>query len=382
MPGVKRKAEASTSTPSSSKHTASPSTKSTPQATPTASRKSKPAPVYMDDSDNNDDFDDDEDLLDSAAHGTGSAALPDASDDEDDEDEEEDDDEEEEDDESDEEQLSQDEIDLASDQDVDEDDDDSDEEEEGFDRIERCEAEIMSDEDMDGGFEDLEANDDTEADGHDQTTAPNDTAASSSRRSTKSALYAVPTLAEVQGLKETGELFKNNVFKLKIDEMLPEVRPAYNKASALETVLRRLHELFEALSPIDPLPVGEAIKSFQKRTSGSKVRIPFPDPAPKIDANYKLGFEKPSAIHLVGSWALKSAAKRPEGIDVDIAAIMPASLFQPKDYVNFRYFHKKAFYLAALAHAIQTAEDQHDIRLGVTASFALADADPGDRSWC
>uniref|UniRef100_V5GFV1 U3 small nucleolar RNA-associated protein 22 n=2 Tax=Kalmanozyma brasiliensis (strain GHG001) TaxID=1365824 RepID=V5GFV1_KALBG len=231
----------------------------------------------------------------------------------------------------------------------------------------------MSDEDMDGGFEELEA-----ADGDEdaQVSASPDATASSSRRPNKSALYAVPTLAEVQGLKETGELFKNNVFKLKVDEMLPEVRPAYSKASALETVLRRLHQLFETLSPIDPLPVGDAIKSFQKRTSGSKVRIPFPDPAPKTDANYKLGFEKPSAMHLVGSWALKSAAKRPDGIDVDIAAIMPASLFQPKDYVNFRYFHKKAFYLAALAHAIQTAEDQHDIHLGVTASFALVDADP------
>ncbi len=141
-------------------------------------------------------------------------------------------------------------------------------------------------------------------------------------------------------------------------------------------MLRRLHELFQSLEPIESKPVAEAIKGFQKHTSGSKVRIPFPDPAPKTDANYKLGFEKPSAMHLVGSWALKSAAKRPEGIDVDIAAVMPSSLFQAKDYVNFRYFHKKAFYLAALAHAIQTAEDEHDIHLGVTASFALVDADP------
>ncbi|KAJ9477861.1 U3 small nucleolar RNA-associated protein 22 [Pseudozyma hubeiensis] len=366
MPGIKRKAEVSTSTPSSSKHAASPSARSTPAS---ASRKSKHATTYMDDSDNNDDFDDEEDLLDAALHGTGSAALPDAEDDDDDDDEEDSDDDEE----AEADAASQDEIELASDQDDEDDDDDvddDDEEEDDFDRIERSEVELMSDEDMDGGFEDLEGAED------DGTKVESSASASSSRKPTKSALYAIPTLAEVQGLKETGELFKNNVFKLKVDEMLPEVRPAFNKASALETVLRRLHQLFQALSPIEPLPVGEAMKSFQKRTSGSKVRIPFPDPAPKTDANYKLGFEKPSEMHLVGSWPLKSTAKRPEGVDVDIAAVMPSSLFQPKDYVNFRYFHKKAFYLAALAHAIQTAEDEYDIHLGVTASFGLVDADP------
>lgn len=347
----------------------------------------------MDDSDNNDDFDDDEDLLDAALHGTGSAALPDAEeeDDDDDDDDEDDDDDDDDDDDADDDEdgnsededkdseaVSQDEIELASDQEDDDEDDDDEENDESFDRIEPSEVELMSDEDMDGGFEDLEAGDNTQ-NGDDMEATPSDnvvTSASSSRKSNKSALYAIPTLAEVQGLKETGELFKNNVFKLKVDEMLPEVRPAYNKAGALETVLRRLHQLFEALSPIQPLPVGEAIKSFQKRTAGSKVRIPFPDPAPKAEANYKLGFEKPSAMHLVGSWPLKSTAKRPAGVDVDIAVVMPSSLFQPKDYVNFRYFHKKAFYLATLAHAIQTAEDEHDIALGVTASFGLVDADP------
>ncbi|SPC64141.1 uncharacterized protein UHOD_05221 [Ustilago sp. UG-2017b] len=380
MPGVKRMAEASTSTPSSSKHTASPSARSRPQSTPTLSRKPNNGTIYMDDSDNNDGFDDGEDLLDSALHGTGSAALPDVSDD-DDEDSEEDDEEHEDEEAS--EAASQDEVELASDQDGDDvdqvDSDDEEEAEDSYDHVEPGEAELMSDEDMDGGFEDLEADGDDigTAGAQAASASENATAAAyESRRTAKSALYALPTTAEMQGLKETGELFKNNVFKLKVDEMLPEVRPAYHKASALELVLRRLHQLFESLAPIDPKPVGEAIKGFQRHTSGSKVRIPFPDPAPKTDANYKLGFEKPSAMHLVGSWPLKSAAKRPEGIDVDVAAVMPSSLFQPKDYVNFRYFHKKAFYLAALAHAIQTAEDEHDIHLGVTATFALVDSDP------
>ncbi|ETS59915.1 hypothetical protein PaG_05887 [Moesziomyces aphidis] len=364
MPGTKRKAEASTSKASSSKHAASPAAR--------ASSKRKPEPVYMDDSDNNDEFDDEEDLLDSALHGTGSAALPDDLNEDDDDEDEDDDEEDSEEEGSDSEATdaaSQDEIELASD--ADDFDDESDDEEQAQTDGDGGEVEIMSDEDMDGGFEDLEANG-AQEDPSSSATA----AAYASRKASKSALYAIPTLAEVQGLKETGELFKNNVFKLKVDEMLPEVRPAYSKAGALELVLRRLHQLFQSLEPIEPLPVGDAIKRFQKQTADSKVTIPFPDPAPKADANYKLGFDKPAAMHLVGSWALKSAAKRPQGIDVDVAVVMPAELFQQKDYVNFRYFHKKAFYLAALAHAIQTAQDEHDIHLGVTPSFSLVDADP------
>ncbi|SNX84858.1 uncharacterized protein MEPE_03567 [Melanopsichium pennsylvanicum] len=380
MTGVKRKAEAPTSTSSSSKHTNSPAS---------SSRIPKQTAVYMNDTDNNDDFDDAENLLDSALNGTGSAALPDDDendddgddddddgddddDDGDDDDDDEDEDEEEDEDVDESDGASQDEIELASEKDETESDDD--EEEEEYDQTGRDKMAIMSDEDMDGGFQDLEAASDNDND--DAAFISDNTTASPSRKPTKSALYAIPTLAEVQGLKETGELFKDNVFKLKVDEMLPEVRPPYKKASALELVLRRLHQLFESLSPITPLPVAEAIKGFQKHTKRSRVRIPFPDPAPKPDANYKLGFEKPFAMHLVGSWPLKSTAKRPEGTDIDIAAIMPSNLFQQKDYVNFRYFHKKAFYLAALAHAIHTAEDEHEMHLGVTTSFALVDADP------
>lgn len=33
------------------------------------------------------------------------------------------------------------------------------------------------------------------------------------------------------------------------------------------------------------------------------------------------------------------------------------SIFQDKDYLNYRYFHKRAYYLACLASAIQGAGD-------------------------
>ena len=320
MPGIKRKA-ATTSSASPQKRTPN----------------KKPAPVAQhgdSDSDNNDDFDDDEDLLASAAAGTGSAAIPD-------------------------------------DEEDDSDSNDDQETAEDGDNENADNAELMSDEDMEGGFEDLEAEASDEQDQEsEQEQDPQSSSGAPKKKSKPAALYALPTTEEVKGLKETGELFKSNVFKLKIDEMLPEVRPAYTKAGALELALRRLHTTFEGIKPIEPSSIPDALKKLEKRSKGS-IKVPFPDPAPKDGAQYKLAFEKPAGMHLVGSWPLKSAAIKPDGVDVDVAVVMPSSLFQEKDHMNFRYFHKRAFYLAVLAHAISSASN-----LGVSPSFQLMEGDP------
>ncbi len=165
--------------------------------------------------------------------------MPDASDDDEDDDDEDEDDEDEEgsedgsedgdeEDNEDSEAASQDEIELASDQ-----YDDDDDEEEDFDQVEQGDVELNSDEDMDGGFEDLEAGDDEDAEAATEAPNANIAAAYASRKTSKSALYAIPTLAEVQGLKETGELFKNNIFKLKVDEMLRRYDPPTTKPALL-----------------------------------------------------------------------------------------------------------------------------------------------------
>ncbi|PWZ00349.1 Nrap-domain-containing protein [Testicularia cyperi] len=359
MPGVKRKASSS-----AAKSSIAPPTSATSRSKTRTIKQAKRADSV--DSDNNDDFDDDEDLLTSALNGTGSAALSDPGEQDEDDDENDEDD-----DENTGADASSGESDIDEEEEDEEDGDgDGDDLEGNGDHVE-----MMSDEDMDGGFEDLEAESgNTEA--ISSTSANAITASSTTNgKPTKSSLYALPTHSEVQGLKETGELFKNNVFKLKIDEMLPEIRPNYAKAGALELVLRRLHQLFGSLEPIPSAQVGDAIRKFQSRTKG-KIQIPFPEPAPKPDGHYELGFEKPSGMHLVGSWPLKTTAKRPHGMDVDVAVVMPSSLFQERDHVNFRYFHKKAFYLAALAEAISNASTAYGIQLGVTAAFALMDADP------
>ena len=56
----------------------------------------------------------------------------------------------------------------------------------------------------------------------------------------------------------------------------------------------------------------------------------------------------------MGSWANKISVKPKDNkpFGVDLAVEMPESLFQEKDYLNGRYFQKRAFYLASIAAAV------------------------------
>ncbi|CAO1620650.1 unnamed protein product [Sympodiomycopsis kandeliae] len=238
------------------------------------------------------------------------------------------------------------------------------------------------DESMEGGFEDLEdgvSDEDSEADtdgfedleGQDQD--QEDQQASQSKRSKNSHLYAPPTNEEMQGLRETGDLFKTNIFKLQIEEMLENIRPASHCQAPLDRTLRSLHQLFASIKSIAPLSVDEASRAIQKSyPSLGSVHIPFANPQPSnSNTYYKLAFEPPTNMQIVGSWPLKLATLRPEGFDVDLAVVMPSSLFQEKDHLNMRYFHKRAFYLAVLAAAIQSSAKE----LGVDVAYELSGQD-------
>jgi U3 small nucleolar RNA-associated protein 22 len=66
-------------------------------------------------------------------------------------------------------------------------------------------------------------------------------------------------------------------------------------------------------------------------------------------------YAKPSNINVVGSYVLKTMVKSEGVLSIDMVVIMPSSIFQDKDYLNYRYFYKRAYYLACLAAGLQTS---------------------------
>lgn len=62
------------------------------------------------------------------------------------------------------------------------------------------------------------------------------------------------------------------------------------------------------------------------RTLATKgVAVPYPSPPPTQDTNWKVAFEKPTNVQVVGSWANKMAviANDSQGFSVELAVEMP-----------------------------------------------------------
>ncbi|RCI04195.1 hypothetical protein CU098_009525 [Rhizopus stolonifer] len=162
---------------------------------------------------------------------------------------------------------------------------------------------------------------------------------------------------ELEGLKETAELYKSNIFKLEIEELLKEVNMNYTKHKALEKSLHHLKAVFDAIPEGKPMKLHEFSQDMLKKD----IQTPFPDPQPSPEALHTFKFEKLNSVHIVGGYGLKSIAKTKHHFNVDIAVEMPNNVFQEKDYANYRYHHKRACYLAVLAHAIQTSKKKFNL---------------------
>ncbi|KAH8727059.1 Nrap protein [Phaeosphaeriaceae sp. PMI808] len=147
----------------------------------------------------------------------------------------------------------------------------------------------------------------------------------------------------------TAETFKSNIFKLQVDELLGQVKLKYGKKEAsAENAMRTLKGIIEQIPSREPLSVPEAEKALKS----SGLVIPFPNPRPPKDAKYKLQYERPASINATGSYPLKIATRTEDSFSIDLVVTMPQGLFTDKDYLNHRYFYKRAYYLACLAAGI------------------------------
>jgi U3 small nucleolar RNA-associated protein 22 len=166
-----------------------------------------------------------------------------------------------------------------------------------------------------------------------------------------------------------GELYKSSMFKLQVDEMLAEVRPNYGKRfNGADDALRQLKCLIEAIEDREALSVStvpsmkyfvltlnKQVTDATKLQKSHKITIPFPNPMPDKNAAYKLAYTRPSNINIVGSYTLKTMVRTDSVLSIDMVIVMPESIFQEKDYLNYRYFYKRAYYLACIVAGIQEA---------------------------
>ncbi|KAK0625292.1 Nrap protein [Bombardia bombarda] len=149
----------------------------------------------------------------------------------------------------------------------------------------------------------------------------------------------------------SGGLSKSRAFILEADELLEEISLDYGAAlEGVDDLLRRIKGSIEAIEPRESLPVTVAASKLEKK---HRIRVPFPEPRPAESSNYKVAFAQPAQFNVVGSYVSKTMVKTQKDHSVDMVVVMPAELFQEKDYLDMRYFYKRAYYLAIIAVALQ-----------------------------
>ncbi|KAJ1960551.1 U3 snoRNP protein, partial [Dipsacomyces acuminosporus] len=169
-------------------------------------------------------------------------------------------------------------------------------------------------------------------------------------------MHSDPTNSEMMALNETSLLFKSNLFKLQVDELLGESRILANTkpTKALDAALKQTRDVLTSLENRDEMSVDSAANLVRKisktlvKGKGKAIQIPFPDPSPVVGMPIKLAFKAPEVINVVGSYPLGMAVRTRAGFNVDVVVQMPDELFKDRDHLNFRYFYKRAFYVTML----------------------------------
>eukprot|EP01135_Chromosphaera_perkinsii_P005307 Nk52_evm4s337 gene=Nk52_evmTU4s337 len=156
-------------------------------------------------------------------------------------------------------------------------------------------------------------------------------------------LYKVPTNEEMVALKETENLFKSNLFRLQLEEMISEVKVDCSKQKRLEKFL------FEIKSVLDGLEEQEECEVNIKE-GFSETSIPA---AHKNAPVFNFKFIPPQKVNLVGSFMLKAVCK--SDLNVDMEVVMPSDCFLAKDHLNYRYYYKKSAYLAVLFRVLNNS---------------------------
>ena len=159
---------------------------------------------------------------------------------------------------------------------------------------------------------------------------------------------------ETQPVLPTGGLNKSSILAIQLDELIAESTPSYDTIiSKLEQQLETLREIIQSTQPTGPLN----LKQAERHASDRGVRVPFPSPRPSKETNLKFEYQTAMSIDVISRSHLKLGLKGPE--TVKLLVEMPKSCLQEKDYLDYRAFHKRAFYLACIAARIkeQNLED-------------------------
>jgi hypothetical protein len=162
--------------------------------------------------------------------------------------------------------------------------------------------------------------------------------------------FALPTQQELSHMRDTEDLFRNNLLRLEVKEMVAAVSVNYDKMKSTERLLMAIKSTLE-LIPEHSVGIDDCMDAFPLRLHTQKE-----------EENMGLDFQPPERFDLVGSYLLRSGIKAE--LNLDIAVQIPSECFYPKDYLNHRYMDKRALYLSVLAKALSEHPELGSVSAG------------------
>lgn len=170
-----------------------------------------------------------------------------------------------------------------------------------------------------------------------------------------------PTVEELNRLRETENLFHSNLFRRQIEEMLKELEMKNKQKVRINTWFAKFKDLVFKLEDSDENHELSNTCWLKER----KLKVPLTQFGERPKGCYR--FRKPSNIKIVGSFDTKTALGTGT---IDITVEIPGQFFDKEDYLNGRYYVKRAIYLCELGTYLEALTDLvQDVR------FACNDGD-------
>lgn len=163
-------------------------------------------------------------------------------------------------------------------------------------------------------------------------------------RKLKNDLYKPPTVEELNNLKETENLYNNNLFRLQIEELIAEVNIKNKRNKELSVWVDTFESFLETL-PEYEVTLSTIQNPCKTKTKGAKLisKLANYNLAFKTDQDVLIKLKKPHSMKKFGLYDL-SCLPGPNAV-LQIYLEMSPDCFLTKDFLNYRYYTKRFYYL-------------------------------------
>ncbi|VEN62255.1 unnamed protein product [Callosobruchus maculatus] len=179
----------------------------------------------------------------------------------------------------------------------------------------------------------------------------------------KNELYRPPTVEELNALKETENLYNNNLFRLQIQELVAEVAIKNKRKRALSSWI----DSFE--KAVSNLPEYEfklsSLQNIKEKTKSAadklKRKLAKYKCSLETDQDLILKLSKPDMIQRFGLHEINSLPG--PNLSTHLNLVMPKKCFLTKDFLNNRYLVKRYYYLLYIAESLKISGLSAEITL-------------------